>query len=657
MRLFALFIGLLTYFPLYAQENDDIVWFESFFLPATEQSTEQALANRNDRLLAAIETKDLPEELKIKKELGLIHLTQTHNYEKALDYFIDALTLEDSLHQEEKKVFTYLGLSKVFEAVGDFNKCTELLESAKAINESTKNIDVLVLILNEMGKINAALGMLSEARENYELVLEYNEQLDRPSVKAEALYNLGHLNTLEGDYPKALENHKNALAIQRSIYNREKEARLLNDIGELYLLMKNQERTYANHFAALEIRQSLKDKAGIAESYNNIGALYYIQKNYERAIANLMLGLASGQEAQAQQHISKSYDYLSFAYEALGNYKKAFEYKQLHLAIIEFIQQEKNEQKLLETQNRYVIEKKESEISSLERDRDQKEKEIQTQRQFRNLLIVLSTLALIVLALILYLYQIKRRSNKILQVVNTKVKTQNTELQNLNATKDKFFSILGHDLKGPLNSLSSFSNLLINYTDSLSKEEIQQLATDLDKSIKNLYSLLENLLEWSRSQTGNIAFTPEAFDLPALLEENKALLQAQAENKKINLVSNHAESLTVNTHKHSINTVIRNLISNAIKFTPEGGTITMDLKKENGFVIVSIADTGVGMSKEVIDKLFRIDAKHSTKGTANEKGTGLGLILCKEFVEKNGGKIWVTSEEDKGSVFSFSIPI
>lgn len=656
MRLLALFIGFLTCTNLHAQENEDIVWFESFLLPTTERSTQEALNTRNDRLLTAIETKDLPEELKIKKELGLIHLTQTHNYEKALDYFIDALTLEDSLHQEQKKVFTYLGLSKVFEAVGDFNKCTELLESAKAINEPTKNIDVLVLILNEMGKINAALGLLSEARENYELVLEYNEQLGRPSVKAEALYNLGHLNTLEGDYPKALENHKSALAIQRSVYNREKEARLLNDIGELYLLMKNEERTYANHLAALEIRQSLKDKVGVAASYNNIGALYYRQKKYERAIANLQLGLASGQEAQAQQHISKSYEYLSLCYEALNDYKKAFEYKQLHLAIIEFIQNEKTEQKLLETQNRYVIERKESEISNLETDRDRKEKELQNQRQFRNLFIVLTTLTLVVLALIFYLYMVKRRSNKILQVVNTKVKHQNTELQNLNATKDKFFSILGHDLKGPLNSLSSFSNLLINYTDSLSKEEIQQLATDLDKSIKNLYALLENLLEWSRSQTGNIAFTPEAFDLTALLEENKSLLQAQAENKKITLVNNHTEPLTITTHKHSINTVIRNLISNSIKFTPEGGSITMDIKKENGFVIVSIADTGVGMSREVMDKLFRIDAKHSTKGTANEKGTGLGLILCKEFVEKNGGKIWVTSEEGNGSVFSFSIP-
>ncbi len=607
--------------------------------------------------MAAIETRDLPEELKLKKELGLIHLTQTHNYEKALDCFIDALTLEDSLHQEEKKVFTYLGLSKVFEAVGDYNKSTELLESARAINEATKNIDVLVLILNEMGKINAALGLLSEARENYELALEYNEKLDRPSVKADALYNLGHLNALEGDYPQALENYKSALTIQRSLFNREKEARLLNDVGELYLLMKNQERTYANHVAALEIRQSLKDKAGIAESYNNIGALYYKQKQYDRAIANLMLGLSSGQEAQAQQHISKSYEYLSLCYEALGDYKKAFEYKQLHLAIIEFIQNEKTEQNLLETQNRYVIERKESQISNLESDRDRKEKELQNQRQFRNLFIVLTALAVVVLALILYLYMIKKRSNTILQVVNKKVKNQNTELQNLNATKDKFFSILGHDLKGPLNSLSSFSNLLINYTDSLSKEEIQQLATDLDKSIKNLYALLENLLEWSRSQTGNIAFTPETFDLTALLEENKTLLQTQAENKKITLINNYAESLPVNTHKHSINTVIRNLISNSIKFTPEGGTITLDIKKENGLVIVSIADTGVGMSQEVMDKLFRIDAKHSTKGTANEKGTGLGLILCREFVEKNGGNIWVKSIEEKGSVFSFSIPV
>jgi signal transduction histidine kinase len=263
----------------------------------------------------------------------------------------------------------------------------------------------------------------------------------------------------------------------------------------------------------------------------------------------------------------------------------------------------------------------------------------------------------IVVLLVLYLYIVKRRANKILEVANARVQQQNGQLQDLNATKDKFFSIISHDLKGPLNSLTSFSSLLINHTDSLSKDEIRMLAKDLDKSLKNLFALLENLLEWSRSQTGNIEFKPEVFDLNVLLEQNKGLLQTQALNKKIQIENRSAGDVAVKAHKHSVNTVVRNLISNAIKFTPEGGTITLEaVGGQNGDLMVSVKDTGVGMGPEVIQKLFRLDTKHTTKGTADEKGTGLGLILCKDFIEKNGGRIWVESTPGKGSVFYFSLP-
>jgi signal transduction histidine kinase len=168
--------------------------------------------------------------------------------------------------------------------------------------------------------------------------------------------------------------------------------------------------------------------------------------------------------------------------------------------------------------------------------------------------------------------------------------------------------------------------------------------------------LLENLLEWSRSQTGNIEFKAEEFDLATVLKENEDLLKTQAQNKKLSLVNNNGVEVKVNAHKHSVNTVIRNLLSNAIKFTPEGGTITLSTQKSENEIKVSVSDTGVGMSEKVIQKLFRIDAKHSTIGTADEKGTGLGLILCKEFIEKNGGQIGVESEVGKGSVFYFTLP-
>lgn len=237
------------------------------------------------------------------------------------------------------------------------------------------------------------------------------------------------------------------------------------------------------------------------------------------------------------------------------------------------------------------------------------------------------------------------------------IELQAETLMELNATKDKFFSIISHDLKGPLTSLSSFIYILRDHIDSLTKEQLHELIQDLDKSQKNVSVLLENLLSWALSQTGKIQFVPEKFDLTALLQENQELLETQAANKKLTLRNTATTKLVVNANKNSISTVVRNLISNAIKFTHENGTITLGWKKRDTDVVVYIADTGVGMEPAMVEKIFSIGNTHSKLGTADEKGTGLGLMLCKEFVEKNGGKIWITSEKNVGSRFMFSIPM
>ena len=641
---------LVTALLLRAQDGNkpEVEWYKSFYQESKRLSIERATAQATARLRKAVDTNDSPSKAKALKELGLIHLTRTYDYGQSMAFLIGALRIEDSLSLRSQQIITYVAIAKVYAEVHDNVKSEEFLSQALELNKTLNDPDVLVLILNEMGKVKASSGKIDSAFADYQRVLKLKDELQKPDVEAEALFNLGHLYTIQGKYNEALEHHKQALSIRRSLTDKKSEALSLNDIGELYKLMGNNEKALANHVVALEIRRVLQDQHALAESYNNIGVLYFQQKNFQRAAANLQLGLAAAQESNDQHQLSRSYEYLSGCFEAAGNFKKALEYKDEFVAINDLIRGDENEHLLLETQNKYKIEQ-------LENDRKRKEGELVVQRRFRNFLFVLVVLCIIIVVLVCYLYIIQQRSNKKLKVAHDQLNSQNLELQELNATKDKFFSIISHDLKGPLNSLTSFSSLLINHTESLSKEEIKMFASDFDKSLKNLFALLENLLEWSRSQTGNIEFVPEPFDLAAMLEENKELLKAQAQNKNITLMNESPEKVLISAHKNSINTVVRNLISNAIKFTPEGGKITLKASRQNGEAVTSIADTGVGMGQNVIDKLFRIDSKHSTKGTANEKGTGLGLILCKEFVEKNGGRIWVTSKEGEGSVFYFSL--
>jgi signal transduction histidine kinase len=653
LKRFLLIVSLFISTSTFAQS---IPWEEKIFQEEVKGSTERALEIAHHELLDAQEVKDMASVAQALNDIGLIHLTGSMNSDQSLDFFIKALTIEDSLNLPSEKVITYIGIARVFENVGDYHKCVQYLESALEISGVNLNTSLRVRILNKLGKAYSVLGRLEDGFDTYRIVLTLSDEINDATIKADALFNQAHLFTLQNKYEEALASHREALSLRRTYGNKQEEAVSLNEIGLLYTTMRNKERAIANHQASLKIRTTIKDKAGMAESLNNLGILQFDEKNYNAAIRYLKQAIDLGLELPTREHALKSADYLAQCYKELKDYTNAYRYKELYSDLHDFILSDKSDRQIQEAQNRYLIDKRETQIEKLELIRKQDEQKIAAQEQFNRILFVVILLVVIIAFLFYRQFKLKQRASKILEAANNQVRLQNIELQNLNATKDKFFSIISHDLKGPLNSLTSFSGLLINHSEHLTKEEIQVLAKDLDKSLKNLFALLENLLEWSRSQTGNIEFKQEPFDLSVLLKQNRELLLQQAQNKGINLINANTKSVVVNAHENSINTVIRNLISNAIKFTPNDGMIMVDVTDHGVEWVVSIADNGVGMSKEVMDKLFRIDTKHSTKGTSDEKGTGLGLILCKDFVEKNGGRIWVESEVNKGSIFFFTIP-
>ncbi len=236
------------------------------------------------------------------------------------------------------------------------------------------------------------------------------------------------------------------------------------------------------------------------------------------------------------------------------------------------------------------------------------------------------------------------------------LKANETRLHDLNATKDKFFSIIAHDLKNPFNAVIGFSNLLIDQVKENDYNGIDEYATIIKDSSLRAMSLLNNLLIWARSQTGKMEFNPENFELVKLIGEVIELLNDSAKQKKIEILLQLPYDVVVFADKEMIGTILRNLISNAVKFTHSGGMITISVHLQVEGSLIQVSDNGMGIKKENIHKLFKIDESYSTKGTQNESGTGLGLLLCKEFIEKNGGKIWAESEYGKGSKFSFLIP-
>lgn len=232
----------------------------------------------------------------------------------------------------------------------------------------------------------------------------------------------------------------------------------------------------------------------------------------------------------------------------------------------------------------------------------------------------------------------------------------NQELKHANDSKDKFFSIISHDLRGPFNTLLGFAQLLSDHLERYSPERIKEYVDKLRNSAERLYALLENLLTWSRLQRGVMGYDPEQIDLQEIAEDNVDLYRSKAQEKQVTLTSSVPPDTKVYADYNMINTVVRNLISNALKFTETGDAIVISAWEDRHSFQLAIADTGIGISEDGKTKLFRIDTQYTNPGTAGEKGTGLGLSLCKELIELNGGTIWVESEVDKGTTFRFSLP-
>lgn len=229
-------------------------------------------------------------------------------------------------------------------------------------------------------------------------------------------------------------------------------------------------------------------------------------------------------------------------------------------------------------------------------------------------------------------------------------------LQELNATKDKFFSIIGHDLRGPFTSILGFSELLLEQVQKENFSNIEKIVSIIHNSSLQAMDLLSNLLEWASLQTGKIKFNPDIININYVVDEVIGLLGGSIQQKSIVVSKNIYPDLEIFADYKMLSNVFRNIISNAIKFTPVGGSVTIEVKEQTEDFLILISDTGVGIAANDIKKLFKIDTVYSTKGTANEVGTGLGLLLCKEFIEIHGGRLWVESETDRGSNFVFTIP-
>jgi len=250
---------------------------------------------------------------------------------------------------------------------------------------------------------------------------------------------------------------------------------------------------------------------------------------------------------------------------------------------------------------------------------------------------------------------IKEKSS--LEQILRQLNQANIELKEANATKDKFFSIIAHDLKNPFNALIGFSEILMENQKNMEPQEVDELIQMLNNASHQAYKLLEDLLMWSKAQQGKIAFIPQKIIVSDIFDEIQSNLENVAAKKSIFIKFDDSTDTVLYADSNMLKTILRNLISNAIKFSSRGSEVRVQIEKEDEFARITVSDNGTGISEINLDRLWQLSGQFTTKGTENEEGTGLGLVLCKEFVDKHGGKIWAESKLGKGSNFMFTIPL
>ena len=386
-----------------------------------------------------------------------------------------------------------------------------------------------------------------------------------------------------------------------------------------------------------------------------MGGAYRELGQYESAINTFYKSL---QLADDYEYYLKQLNYLDLAltYEEQGRIEEAYHAFKMHDQYQDTLRQEERQNQVAELEKQYETQQKEAEIERLSVSREIDQLQIKRDKELRAFGIILILVLVAAIFFVSVAYLNKRRVNDLLSLKNLKIEEQRKELEVLNASKNKFFSIIAHDLKNPFHTVMGYAYLIHKEYDRFSDIDRKRYASDIYKSSNSISRLLQNLLDWSRSQTGRLEYTPQELNFCDIYESIEHLLLPAAAQKNIELISEMPAQVTVYADPMMVETVMRNLLNNAIKFTNEKGQVKTVLKSEKEAVTVCVEDTGVGINPDDLNKLFQIDSKVKRKGTHEEDGTGLGLVICSEFVKKNGGRIWAESKLGQGSRFYFALP-
>ncbi len=504
-----------------------------------------------------------------------------------------------------------------------------------------------------IGRVLRAMGQNENAREYVIKAMNLSKEIDDIPGIAYAKHDLALIYISENKFDEALEELKEAYVLSDSLREDILTPQILVKTATAYDGKGDYRNALKNYDKALELYKMQNNKGGIGESYYGKGNVTLHMGNVEGAKAFYRQCEKISNDINDNELMINCYSALSSLYESNGGYENALKYYKNYKQLEDSIFSEKKKEQFAQIQIKYETARKDIEIELLNQKEGQQIEKLKNEEFIRNILVVILAFTAVLLFSLYKNNEKRRRVNELLIEQQKEIKSKSKELSGLLEMKDKFFSIVSHDLRSPINALVGILDLL--HEGNLTQQELKDVSLSLKVRLDNTRKLLDTLLDWAMLQMNEIKIQLEHINLSEVVESNLAYFR-EVGDKKIDFVNNVKQDQLISADRNMLDLIIRNLISNSIKFTDDGGKV--EVITEYGpkkSLIVMIKDDGIGMSTDQMDKLFDSNTLYTTRGTANEKGTGLGLRLCKEFVERMGGNIWVESTEGKGSTFKFTI--
>jgi signal transduction histidine kinase/Tfp pilus assembly protein PilF len=605
-------------------------------------------------LKIAKENKNVEEECTGLNSLAVFYMN-TGDYKQAVDLFHQTRDKAVAANLTERAAMVTFNIGAIYTNQGKLAEGLNEFQEALKYFTAIGNNKFIARTLMNIAVNYQSWGNYDKALNYYLKADKYFENIKDKIGRVASLNNIGEVYKDKGSYSEAIKYYTQSLDMAIGIQSKLNEAVAYIGLAEANLKLNNIEKAHRLAHQSLELFEPMEMLEGISRCKWVLSEVEFRLENYSKATILAKESAELAQKAGIPDIVERVTSLQSKIMARTGDYKQAYRFLQKHDLVKDSLYNDRQTKRLSAMQSELDLKLKENEIVLLQKENEIKDLQIKKQQTRTRYLIVGIVLLAIVSGVVIRLNRERKKINRLLNEQNIHISEQHEELIKVNETKNRFLSIIGHDLRNPIGAFSEMLGQIVDSPEIFPEELRAQILKELRKEADSTFYLLENLLSWARTQKENIEYKPELIHLKSVIDNNILLNSRFSENKGIQLVAEGEYDYMVYFDINMLNLILRNLISNAIKFSYPEGFVRIKVVDERDIVRVCVIDEGIGIDEKNIPFLFDSHKQIATYGTANEKGSGLGLVLCHEFIKKDGGEITVTSKKGKGTAICFTL--